>query len=338
MRASLVFLPGFDVSIKPSAGHHAAADDLWWSSWYDSGALYWVLTCGVTPVDGGVVNLLHDEELRTALSIVLLRSGVTPAWPVPDHVAGVNLDGFLEQADAPDELRLTSTLARLLPDALRKVGDRDRRLFMSVPSELTPVPWPILPVGVPGPRVTRLVERFELRFMPSLAVLDGVRRDSALAAAANPLPLLLTCDYFPVDGVPGALPPRRAQTILAARELCDSRTGIHEATTMNLTRWLRWLPRETEGVAFFRAHYEWVEADPGSSGIALADGVFLSGLLGVRDATSGLPILNLPRTVVMSCCSTSGNQERNGGESLGLAPLAMMAGARRLIACMRHVG
>jgi CHAT domain-containing protein len=33
----------------------------------------------------------------------------------------------------------------------------------------------------------------------------------------------------------------------------------------------------------------------------------------------------------MSCCSTSGSRERNGGETLGFAPLAMMAGARRLI-------
>lgn len=100
---------------------------------------------------------------------------------------------------------------------------------------------------------------------------------------------------------------------------------------MNVLRFLRALPRGSEGVAFFRAHYEWAESDPGSSGIVLADEALPSGLLGAYDPATGQTVLNLPSTVVMSCCSTSGSRERNGGETLGLAPLAMMAGARRLI-------
>lgn len=100
---------------------------------------------------------------------------------------------------------------------------------------------------------------------------------------------------------------------------------------MNVLRVLRALPRGIPGVAFFRAHYEWADSDPGSSGIVLADEALPSGLLGAHDPATGQTVLNLPSTVVMSCCSTSGSRERNGGETLGLAPLAMLAGARRLI-------
>ena len=39
----------------------------------------------------------------------------------------------------------------------------------------------------------------------------------------------------------------------------------------------------TDGVAFFRAHYEWVDADPGSAGIALADETLPSGMLAARE-------------------------------------------------------
>lgn len=179
--------------------------------------------------------------------------------------------------------------------------------------------------------VSRLIEHFELRFLPSLAVLNEVQAEAAPPPARGPLPLLLTCDYFPVQGIPGPLPAIHADTVLAAKQLCRPGTGIQEATTMNLVRWTRRLPRGVEGVAFIRAHYEWVEADPSSSGMVLADGELFSGMLAARDTATGRALLNVPTTVVMSCCSTSGNRERNGGETLGLAPLAMMAGARRLI-------
>jgi CHAT domain len=85
-------------------------------------------------------------------------------------------------------------------------------------------------------------------------------------------------------------------------------------------------------VAFFRAHYEWSEENPLESGLALTDEILPSGFFGARDEVTGRAVLGLPSTVVMSCCSTSGNRSRYGGESLGLAALAMLAGARRLIA------
>jgi hypothetical protein len=178
--------------------------------------------------------------------------------------------------------------------------------------------------------VTRLVEQFELHFLPSLSVLDRVRGETVTDTDAE-LPFLLACDYFPTAGGPSPLPARRAQTVLVSKEQCARAAGLQEATAMNVLRFLRALPRDTEGVAFFRAHYEWVEADPGSSGIVLADGELPSGLFGARDPASGQTVVSLPSTVVMSCCSTSGSRERIGGETLGLAPLAMMAGARRLI-------
>lgn len=93
-----------------------------------------------------MTDIAGDEELLTALSTVLLRSGVTPPWPVSSRVAILDLDRYLRYADAPDELALTSTLARLLPARLRSSEYREQRLFMSVAPELAAVPWPILPI------------------------------------------------------------------------------------------------------------------------------------------------------------------------------------------------
>jgi CHAT domain-containing protein len=207
-------------------------------------------------------------------------------------------------------------------------------LFISCAPELAAIPWPVLPVDQQASPVTRLVERFDLRFVPSLALLRLTSETSRYRASdrEGEIPLLLTCDYFPQGDAPPQLPARRARTVLAAKELCIGEPGAQEATAVNLVRFLRSLPPGTEGVAFFRTHYEWSEASPSFSGIALADEILPSGLIGSRDESTGNPVLNLPSTVVMSCCSTSGNRSRNGGESLGLAPLAMMAGARRVIA------
>lgn len=309
---------------------HSRPEDLWWSNWCENGVLYWVLTRDGAPVDAGAVSLVGNEDLCQALSVVSLRYNIDPSWPVPAAVADVDLTHYLAVADTFEELQLTGALARVLPPALRTPGDQSRRLFFSNAAELAPIPWPILPLNVEASPATRLVEHFELHFLPSLSVLDRVNSETG-ADINTELPFLLACDYFPTPDGPSPLPARRAQTILAARERCDGTAGLTEATAMNVLRFLRALPRGSEGVAFFRAHYEWADSDPGSSGIVLADEALPSGLLGARDPATGQTILNFPSTVVMSCCSTSGSRERNGGETLGLAPLAMMAGARRLI-------
>jgi hypothetical protein len=299
-------------------GRHARPADLWWSTWYERGKLYWVLSSDGAPIDGGAIDVVGDEPLCVALSLVSLRARVDPPWPVSDRVAGIDVDRYLTVADDPEERELAAALARVLPVALLRPGDPGRRLFLSVAPELAPVPWPIVALDQPPGPATRLIERFELRFLPSLAILDRVA--SAVPVGAGPeLPFLLSCDYFPA--AVSRPPARKAQTTLAA----------HEATTMNVLRFLRVLPPGADGMAFFRTHYEWVDADPGSSGIALADEILPSGMLAARDEVTGRTLLGLPSTVVMSCCSTSGSRERNGGESLGLAPIAMLAGARRLI-------
>lgn len=309
---------------------HSRPEDLWWSNWCENGVLYWVLARDGVPVDAGTVSLVGDEDLCQALSVVSLRYNIDPSWPVPTAVADVDLAHYLAVADSFEELQLTGALARVLPPATRAPGDLGRRLFFSNAAELAPIPWPILPLNLEASPVTRLVEHFELHFLPSLSVLDRVSSETVTAINTE-LPFLLACDYFPTPGGPSPLPARRAQTVLAAKERCDSTVGVHEATAMNLLRFLRALPRGSDGIAFFRAHYEWADSDPGSSGIVLADETLPSGLLGARDPATGQTVLNLPSTVVMSCCSTSGSRERDGGETLGLAPLAMMAGARRLI-------
>jgi hypothetical protein len=312
---------------------HARPEDFWWSSWHENGVVYWVLSQGSVPVDGGTIDLSADEALREALSIVCLRYHIEPSWPVPASVEQADLTYFLAEADTFEELQLTSSLARVLPPAVREPGDPGQRLFISCAPELAAIPWPILPVGTGTSPTTRLVERFELRFAPSLALLRqlGEAGETRPVACSGDLPFLLTCDYFPDAKRPVRLPARRAQTILAARELLDSAAGVQEATVADLSRVLRSIPPGLEGVAFFRTHYAWVEDNLVDGGIALADGILLSGMFGAHDRVTGQPIVGLPSTVVMSCCSTSGNRARNGGESLGLAPLAMMAGARRLI-------
>jgi len=308
------------LDVEAVIGRHARPTDLWWSTWYERGTLYWVLSRDGALAGGGAIFVTGDEPLCVALSLVSLRSRVDPPWPVPDRVAGIDVERYLTVADDPDERELATALSRVLPVALLRPGDPGRRLYLSVAPELTPVPWPIIALDRPSPAgpATRLIERFELRFLPSLAVLDRVT--PAVSSGAGPeLPFLLSCDYFPA--AVSRPPVRKAQMTLTA----------HEATTVNVLRFLRALPPGTDGLAFFRAHYEWVDADPGSSGIVLADEILFSGMLAVRDEATGRILLPLPSTVVMSCCSTSGNRERNGGESLGLAPIAMLAGARRLI-------
>jgi hypothetical protein len=277
-----------------------------------------VLSRDGAPADGGAIDVAGDEPLCVVLSLVSLRARVDPPWPVPDRVAAIDMDRYLTVADDPDERALAAALARVLPVALLQPGDPGRRLFLSVAPELAAVPWPIVALDQPSGPATRLIERFELRFLPSLAILSRVA-PAAPAGAGSELPFLLSCDYFPA--AISRPPVRKAQTTLTA----------YEATTMNVLRFLRTLPPGTDGVAFFRAHYEWVDADPGSCGIALADELLPSGMLAAHDKVTGQRLLHLPSTVVMSCCSTSGHRERNGGESLGLAPIAMLAGARRLI-------
>lgn len=309
---------------------HSCPEDLWWSNWCENGVLYWVLARDGAVVDAGTIDLVSDEDLSHALSVVSLRYNIVPSWPVPAAVADVDLTHYLAVADSFEELQLTSALARVLPRAVCTPGAPGRRLFISNAAELAPIPWPILPLNLVASPVIRLVEQFELHFLPSLSVLERVR-DETVTETNRELPFLLACDYFPTPAGPGPLPSRQAQTVLTAREQCDGAGELYEATAVNVLRFLRALPRGTEGVAFFRAHYEWADSDPGSSGMVLADEALPSGLLGAHDPATRQTVLNLPSTVVMSCCSTSGSRERNGGETLGLAPLAMMAGARRLI-------
>lgn len=321
------------LDIERVMGHLSRPDDLWWSSWYERGVLYWVLCRNAAPVNGGALDIEDDDELRAALSRTSLAYRIDGPWPVDEHEAPYDLRRVLGVADSTAELTLTATLGRLLPEEVRSPGDTARRLFMSAAPELAPVPWPILPVDAEAVPAVRLVECFELRFLPSLAVLDRATRTGQAHEknGEDELPFLLACNYFPTDQGPSPMPARRARINLAAREQCGGSPDVIEATMFNFMRYLRTLQPGTDGVAFFRTHYEWIDADPGMSGIALADGTIPSGLLMARDGDRGRTLLNLPSTMVMSCCSTSGIRERNGGETLGFGAVAMIAGARRLI-------
>lgn len=303
--------------------------DMWWSTWYEGGQLYWVLSRGYEPFDGGVIDVLADEELHKSLSLAHLRYRITPPWRVPSSLADVDFAHHLEIADSFEELEETSALMHLLPSVLAQGCDPGCRLLISCAAELAPVPWPILPLDLTTSPVTRLVERFELRFLPSIAVLDRLTVTTSLHGSSE-LPFLLACDYFPAGGGDPPL-ARQAQMTLADKQRYEGASNVFEPLTTNLARFLRYCPPGNDGVAFFRAHYDWVQDDPTSSGLALADGVFPTGMLAAHDENSDRLLCALPSTVVMSCCSTSGLRERHGGETLGFAPVAMLAGASRLI-------
>jgi hypothetical protein len=312
----------------------SAPNDLWWSTWYELDTLFWVLSRGDLPFSGGSVDLVEDDDLCAALTVASLGYRVEPPWPIPEQVTDVDIARYLAVADSFDELQLTGTLARLLPPELWSPDTFSGRLLISSAPELAVVPWAVLPLDLTTSPVTRLIERFELCFLPSLAVLNlATRRTPAdHPKSGSELPFLLACNYFPTTDGPSPLPTRQAQAVFTAREQCDVLPGAEQATTTNVSRRLRSLIPSTRGVAFFRTHYEWVESDPGASGLMLSDGVLPCGIFGARDMTTWRTVLGLPDTVVLSCCSTSGNRERNGGETLGMAAMAIVAGARRLIA------
>ena len=241
----------------------------------------------------------------------------------------------LRICDSPDELALTSILARLIPKQLisgpndGQAGNAPARLLMSPAPEFSSVPWPVLPIGGPPDHPVRLIERYELQFLPSLAAMNDIDI-STVPEESGAIPFIMACDYIVPDAFP--VPPKTARVRFGTAQQHADDPDILLATPEAVASFLRHLEPATPGLTAFRTHFNSVSGDPTASGFELSGGTLEAGWLLPRDPQAGRTILGLTSRVLLSCCSTSAAQERYGGESLGLVAACLRSGARRIVA------
>jgi hypothetical protein len=307
----------------------ASGPHYWWSSWYEEGTVFSGLTRDGEPIAVTEIDLSADDDLRSALTAAAVGNGMTAPWPAVPQM-DVAVDEFLATSESFRELTFTGTLSRLLPEELRSSAPDGvtRPLVLSCAAELAGVPWPVLPVDLTTQPARRLVEEYELRFMPSLAALRY--RPPATTEPPSGMPFLLSCDHLPGDDFP--VDPRPAHAVLGRpgqRRLIDR---VVPPTVENTVTALRRYRPGTVGLAFFRSHYLTEPNDPASSGIALSNGILAAGMLGVTLDGTATMMVPMPSRVILSCCASSGAQERHGGEALGMAAMCLRAGASQVIA------
>jgi hypothetical protein len=272
--------------------------------------------------------------LRDALTVCCDGNRLPAPWPSSAQ-ASQDLHDALRVGDSPKELELTGRLARMIPQRIlldtnnRQMCAAKSRLLMSPAPELSSVPWPILPIGGPSDNPVRLIERYELQFIPSLAIISDIV-SSVGGPAPNNVPFVMSCDYIVPDAFP--TPPRAAKVRFGtAQQQADDAT-IMLATPEAVASFLRGLEPATPGLISFRTHFNSVGGDPSASGFELNGGSLEVGWLLPRDARAGRTILGLSSRVLLSCCSTSAAQERYGGESLGLVAACLRSGAQMIVA------
>jgi hypothetical protein len=202
------------------------------------------------------------------------------------------------------------------------------RLLISPAPDLSCVPWPILPIGGPANSTVRLIELYELQFVPSLASIAAAPPAPAQQQAT--VPFTMCCDYFEPDNFPA--PPKKAAVRFgtARQHAIDPDTAL--ATPETVATFLRHLDPGSPGLTVFRTHFASVGGDPTASGFQLESGRLEVGWFLPRDVKADRTVLGMTSRVLLSCCSTSAAQERYGGESLGLVAACIGCGARMIIA------
>ena len=307
-------------------------NSLWWSTWHERGSIFWALSRRTGPTEGGYIDLNGDPDLRDALTVCCEGNRLQVPWPGSGSPSQ-DLQQALRVCDSPEELDLTRKLGRLLPAQILQPAEPEQgaapRLLISPAPALSCVPWPILPIGGFPDTPVRLIERYELQFVPSLAtIVDIVPGPNE--QAAKRIPFTMSCDYL----VPDALPPlpRTAEVRFGTAEQHAGNPDILLATPEAVASYLRDLEPGTPGLTAFRTHFNSVGGDPTASGFELNSGTFEVGWLLPRDPQASRTILGMTSRVLLSCCSTSAAQERHGGESLGLVAACLHAGARMIIA------
>jgi CHAT domain len=306
---------------------------LWWSTWHERGSIFWTAVSRSRPTEGGYIDLDVDQALREALTICYDGNRLQAPWRAngqpPRH-----FDQALRICDSPTELDLTGRLARLIPPPILRTPESGHsstptRLIISPAPDLSCVPWPILPIGGPPDAPVRLIERYELQFMPSLTtVYEAISADREQDPGR--VPFTMSCDYL----VPDALPPlpRTAKVRFGTGRQHADDPAILLATPEAVAAYLRSVRPGEPGLIAFRTHFNSAAGDPTASGFELNGGMLEVGWLLPRDRNAGRTILGMTSRVLLSCCSTSAAQERHGGESLGLVAACLRSGASMIVA------
>lgn len=308
-------------------------DALWWSTWHERGLIFWTVSRRTGPTDGGYIDLTADPALRHALTVCCEGNGLSVPWP--GGGSSQDLEQALRVCDSAKELALTGQLARLLPPQIRhktETGQADAaasRLLISPAPELAGVPWPVLPVGGSPELPVRMIERYELQFIPSLATIADVVPAGDYHEAKR-VPYVMSCDYLIPDTFPA--PPRPAEVRFGTAQQRAGHPDISLATPEAVASFLRSLEPGLPGLITFRTHFSSIAGDPTASGFELSGGTLEAGWLLPRDLRAGRTVLALTSRVLLSCCSTSAAQERYGGESLGLVAACLHIGARMIVA------
>lgn len=309
-------------------------DALWWSTWHERGLIFWTVSRRTGPIDGGYIDLTADSSLRDALIVCCEGNRL----PVPWQGSGSSpqdLEQALRVCGSAEELALTGTLAGLLPPQIRQkaeTGQADAaasRLLISPAPELAGVPWPVLPVDGSPELPVRLIERYELQFVPSLVTIADVVPANDYQEAKR-VPYAMSCDYLIPDTFPA--PPRAAAVRFGTAQQRTDHPDISLATPQAVASFLRSLEPGLPGLITFRTHFNSVAGDPTASGFELSGGTLEAGWLLPRDLRADRTVLALTSRVLLSCCSTSAAQERYGGESLGLVAACLHSGARLIVA------
>jgi hypothetical protein len=308
-------------------------DALWWSTWHERGLIFWTISRRTGPTDGGYIDLTADPALRDALTVCCEGNRLLVPWP--GGGSSQDLEQALRVCDSAEELALTGLLARLLPPQVRHKLEKGQaaaaasRLLISPAPELAGVPWPILPVAGSPELPVRMIERYELQFVPSLATIADVVQAGDYPEAKR-VPYVMSCDYLTPDTFPA--PPRAAAVRFGTAQQRAGHPDISLATPEAVASFLRSLEPGLPGLITFRTHFSSIAGDPTASGFELSGGTLEAGWLLPRDLRAGRTVLALTSRVLLSCCSTSAAQERYGGESLGLVAACLYSGARMIVA------
>ena len=288
---------------------------LWWSTWHERGFIFWALSHYAGPTEGGYIDLNANPDLRDALTVCCDGNRLPAPWS-GSGLESPDLQEALRVCDSAEELGLTGRLALLIPQQILLGANHVRasatasRLLMSPAPELSSVPWPILPVGGAMDNPVRLIEQYELQFVPSLATIADID-PTAGGQAPQRIPFTMSCDYIVPDAFPA--PPRAAAIRFGTEQQHVDDPDILLATPETVASFLRGLEPATPGLTAFRTHFNSITGDPTASGFELNGGTLEVGWLLPRDTRANRTILGLTSRVLLSCCSTSATQERYGG-------------------------
>jgi hypothetical protein len=125
---------------------------------------------------------------------------------------------------------LTGALADLLPAQIKQPTSSGI-LLISEAAELAVVPWPILPLSTDQSPAQRLIDSYELRFMPSVAALVDIETP---LDSSEEVRFIVSLDCIEPDPFPRD--PRPAKWVLGSQEQAQAHASVILATPDNVVR------------------------------------------------------------------------------------------------------